>query len=443
MNPADLARRLTALGLPHGADVALAVSGGPDSLALMHLAAALQGGALGTVTVLTVDHGLRCSAASEAAFVAGQAAALGLAHHTLKGATAPGNVQQEARRLRYDRMAAWCCAAGVGHLLTAHHRDDQAETLLLRLARGSGVDGLAGMAPARPLWGGAVWLLRPLLDVPRSSLAAVVRAAGVQPVADPSNENPQFARTHARRLLADPVVPGMEAARLAETAARLRGAHNSLLWHSLSWLDGAWQPDGVGAGVLDPARLSLAPYETVARGLGLLLRWLGGREHPPRRHKLDRLIEALNRADFTGATLAGVRLLPINAGQGGCLMVREAATMPVLDLPRGLTCLFYDRRYRLDWPGGAGFRLAPLGETGRLALRDALDDGRAGAAPDLPPAPVTAAQPGLWFENTLVGAPTLDYVGNQVPDGTVLHPVSWANVRKNASAGLTMDAAPL
>lgn len=130
--------------LPAQARVALAVSGGPDSMALLALAAAALPG---RITALTVDHGLRAAAAAEAAGVAAQCAARGIAHATLRrdGPPIRANVQARARAARYALMADWCRAHGAGLLLTAHHADDQAETLLMRLNRASGSDGLAGI----------------------------------------------------------------------------------------------------------------------------------------------------------------------------------------------------------------------------------------------------------------------------------------------------------
>lgn len=121
--------------------LALAVSGGPDSLALLHLAAGWARAQGGAVVALTVDHGLRPEAAAEAAYVGGVAQALGVPHHVLtwQGAKPGGNIAAAARDARYGLLEAWCAGAGVLHLLTAHTRDDQAETVLLRLARGSGV----------------------------------------------------------------------------------------------------------------------------------------------------------------------------------------------------------------------------------------------------------------------------------------------------------------
>jgi tRNA(Ile)-lysidine synthase len=226
--PAAGARALAAetarlAGAGHG-PVALAVSGGADSLALLKLGAEAFPG---RVHALSVDHGLRPEAAAECAMVARLAAGLGVPHHSLTvGLAAGGNVQARARDARYAAMAGWCRANDVALLLTAHHADDQAETLLMRLARGSGVAGLAGIRAVVDM--GGVALLRPLLGQRRVALAAVVRAAGWTPVDDPSNRDPAFDRTRARALLAE--TAWLPAERLCAAAANLAQAEAALAW---------------------------------------------------------------------------------------------------------------------------------------------------------------------------------------------------------------------
>ena len=176
---------------PH---VAVAVSGGADSLSLALLLrdwAAEQGG---RVTALVVDHGLRPGSAAEARRVRRQLTGLGLAAKCLTwpGPAPQSNRQALARAARYRLMADWCRRQSVLHLALAHHLDDQAETLLLRLGRGSGLDGLAAMPPLREL--PEVRLLRPLLPVPKARLVAGLRTAGLTWVEDPSNRDPSHAR---------------------------------------------------------------------------------------------------------------------------------------------------------------------------------------------------------------------------------------------------------
>ncbi|MEY3269123.1 MAG: tRNA lysidine(34) synthetase TilS [Pseudomonadota bacterium] len=243
----DLAALLdAALGRPldGGERLAIAVSGGPDSVALLLLAQATYTGRL---LALTVDHGLRPAAALEAAEVAALCAARGVSHATLSwvGTKPVANVQAEARRARYALMRDACVAASIGVLVTAHHADDQAETLLMRLARGSGA-GLAGIRVQRSL-GAGVTLLRPLLGTRRSVLAAIVADAGIVPVVDPSNDDPHYDRTHARRLLA--TTGWIDAAQLAGSAAHLAETEMALDWVT----ERAW----AGRASVDNAGLSL------------------------------------------------------------------------------------------------------------------------------------------------------------------------------------------
>lgn len=196
---ADLAR-LWPEGAGGGARLGLAVSGGPDSLALLLLAAAAMPG---RVEAATVDHGLRPESADEAAMVARVCAELGVAHETLRVTLAPGNLQDRARTARYAALGDWCARRDLAALATGHQRDDQAETLLMRLNRGSGLAGLAGVRARGSLPGGDLPLLRPLLGWPRVRLAEIVLAASLDPALDPSNESDRFDRVRVRRALAD------------------------------------------------------------------------------------------------------------------------------------------------------------------------------------------------------------------------------------------------
>ena len=185
-------------------NAALAVSGGPDSMALMHLAVRwlnLKGRKPASIAVLTVDHGLRPEAAEEAAFVATRAAGLGFAHATLAwaGQKPKTGIQAAAREARYGLMTAYCREHGIGCLVTAHTEDDQAETFLMRLRRGSGLDGLAAMAAVSDR--GGVTIVRPLLGLSKARLTAYLRSLGVPFASDPSNSNASFERVRLRHAM--------------------------------------------------------------------------------------------------------------------------------------------------------------------------------------------------------------------------------------------------
>src|SRR5579885_530585 len=195
----ELAAALAAIGgFEPSPLVAVGVSGGPDSLALMILTDRWARRHGGTAWGLIVDHRLRPESASEAATVAGWLAARGIPHTVLawEGEKPATGIQEAARAARYRLLTAWCAAQGCLHLLTAHHRDDQVETYLIRRRAGSGVDGLAGMPAVREL--SQLRLVRPLLGVPKARLAAFLDVEGQPCVRDPSNINPAFERARLR-----------------------------------------------------------------------------------------------------------------------------------------------------------------------------------------------------------------------------------------------------
>lgn len=200
----------------------LAVSGGADSLALLLLALAAREGA---VMAATVDHGLRPGAANEAEFVASLCASYGIAHEILRPAVPiHGNIQAGARRARYALLEQWRRDHGLDWIATAHHSDDQAETLLMRLNRGSGVSGLASIRAAN----GPV--VRPVLGWRRAELEAVVASAGLSPIHDPSNEDERFDRVRMRQWLK--TAEGIDAGGLARSASALAEAAAALEWAS-------------------------------------------------------------------------------------------------------------------------------------------------------------------------------------------------------------------
>ena len=267
------------------ARLGLAVSGGPDSLALLLLAHAAYPG---RVHAATVDHGLRAESAAEAAFVAGLCAELGVPHAILAAnMTDTVNVQAAARARRYALLGRWAGEVKAGWLLTAHHLDDQAETLVMRLLRGSGLSGLCGVRAVNPP------VVRPLLGWRRDELAAIVRAAGVDPVADPSNADERFDRARIRRRLAE--APWLDPAPLARSAAALAEAEDALEWS----VERLWR-ERVDGLTLDPAGL---PAELRRRLVLRLLVTIGG--PAPRGEEVGRLLATLDGGGT--ATLAGVK----------------------------------------------------------------------------------------------------------------------------------------
>ena len=231
LNAADI-RSLFADLADHPALV-LAVSGGPDSTALLVLVARwrkrLKRGP--KLIAITVDHGLRAEARREALAVKRLALSLGVEHRTLRwSGRKPSTGLQEAARLeRYRLLAGAARAASARHVLTAHTLDDQAETVLIRLTRGSGVSGLAAMARIAPVPGSTdIALVRPLLDLRKAQLLATLRKAGIAYADDPSNRDPRFTRARLRAAMPALEREGLNAGRLALLARRVRRAEAAL-----------------------------------------------------------------------------------------------------------------------------------------------------------------------------------------------------------------------
>lgn len=394
-------RRLAAC-LPDGASphaLAVACSGGPDSLALALLARDWARAAGVRLQAFIVDHGLRPESAEEAAAVCARLRDAGVAAEVLCDPDAvdgpPGaDIQAAARRLRYRLLLQACAQAGIGTLALAHHQEDQAETFLLRLARGSGVDGLSAMAPAREWatdWGG-VRIVRPLLDVAKADLAARVAAEGLSAVDDPSNRNPRFDRVRMRQAQADLSALGLTPARLAETARRMGRARAALEAATDDLLSGAAAIDPAGFARLDLAPLRAAPEEIGLRALARLVRQIGGAPYPPRLERLERLYGALLDGSLGGGrTLAGVRLA--SHGAERLLIHREVAQ--IREAAPVTPHMLWDGRFRLRFAAAdPSVEVRALGRDGWSQLR--RRDPQAGRAGEALPGPVRVSLPALW-----------------------------------------------
>jgi tRNA(Ile)-lysidine synthase len=302
----DWAARRLAAGEPLSS-VAVAVSGGGDSTALLHLTVEAFAPTGLAVRAVTVDHGLRPGSAEEAAGVARACAALGVPHDTLRwDGAGRGNLQERAREARRRLIGAWARERGMGAVLLGHTADDQAETVLLRLARGSGVDGLAGMPEAFRAEG-AAWA-RPLLRVGREALRAWLGARGIAWVDDPSNEDFRFDRVRARALMEGLGALGLTRGRLLRTAEHMARARVALDARAAETAGREVREEGVGLLLPRSLLLGLEGDDTSGRVLAAALMWVGGRERRPRWEGLLRL-RAVVLAGRT-ATLAGCRVSP-------------------------------------------------------------------------------------------------------------------------------------
>ena len=285
-----------------GADerLGIAVSGGPDSLALLLLAAAARPG---MVEAATVDHQLRPESRGEAEMVAELCERLAVPHAILTVHSTPigSNLQAWAREARYRLLREWALERGLQAIATAHHVDDQAETLLMRLARGSGVAGLAGVHRKRSMPGSggrAIALVRPLLDWRSADLRRIVVASGLQPIQDPSNTDERFDRSRARALLQS--VEWLDAKRLAAVAGHCHDSEEALQWAARRKFEARRQCDG-GRMILDPQGL---PRELKRRLLLCAIEEMTS-EVPPG-PKLIAALETLEQGGTT--TLAGLKL---------------------------------------------------------------------------------------------------------------------------------------
>lgn len=311
-------------GLVDAGGLLLAVSGGPDSLALLHLAARwratglARGAARPALFVAVVDHGLRPEAAAEARAVMELCEKAGLpgAILTWQGDKPASGVQEAARTARYALLFGHARSVGATHILTAHHADDLAETILMRLCAGSGLAGLAGIAPLSQRDG--LWLARPLLDLPKARLIATCMAAGLDWAEDPGNLDPRKGRGKLRLLAGQLAALGLDRERLLRLGARAARA-DAAIAHAvdiaiadMSAADLGGRSD-VGCFSIDMRRLAQQPAEIVVRTLGRLIAGVRPSEAAPvRLERLERAAFRLAEAAAAGRrealTLGGVVL---------------------------------------------------------------------------------------------------------------------------------------
>lgn len=341
--------------------VVLAVSGGVDSTALMLLAS--RWSAPTRRLVVCVDHGIRPEAAAEAEKVAEQAGRLGLACRIMTCADLKpgGNLQARARAARYRCLAEAAADAGFDTIATAHHRDDQAETFLLRLARGSGVYGLAAMEAETET--GGIRLARPLLDLGRADLAALVAESGLAVADDPSNRDAAFDRVRMRRLMPALEGTGIGAARLASTARGLRRAAAALDHYATALIRDSFEITQGGVARGRAEAFGTVPDEVALRAFSRLLCAVGGQDYPPRLDRLERALDALLAAGASACrrTLHGV----VAEAEGGRLMLSREwgrSGLPETAIAGGDRAL-WDGRFDVRAPAIPG-RLAirPLGD---------------------------------------------------------------------------------
>jgi tRNA(Ile)-lysidine synthase len=406
------------IGKP-AAGVALAVSGGSDSTALMVLFAewlAHTGQSPADIFVLTVDHGLRQQSRAEAEWVAQMAARLGFRHAILPwaGAKPKTGVQAAARAARYRLLAEFMGANGLRFLMTAHTADDQAETLLMRLARGSGLDGLAAMAPLAPLEApmprpakGEIVLARPFLGVAKARLRAALETRDVPWLEDESNAALIFERSRWRAAGDTLTQLGLTGDSLALSARRLQRARAALEWALAQFCAadaGRYRVDPCGFISIDAGAWRALPNELQVRVLGKGIAAAGGGGGPVPLAKLEALAETLAAPEAAGRwTLARTA---VRAAPETIVLEREPGRRPwpELALAPGQQALWDGRFWVVAGPK-LGFPVAvrALGQVGLAALR------RQVSLPDGVPSGTLRALPGFWKEAVLFAVPSLAF----------------------------------
>jgi tRNA(Ile)-lysidine synthase len=407
------------LGPDFPGDIALAVSGGGDSMAMLTLAHNWTRACGVRLWVVTVDHGLRPEAAEEAAMVAGECAALGWPHATLRWhGDCAGNLQDAARRGRLSVIDRW--REGLAHVLFAHTRDDLAETFVMRLARGSGVEGLSAMGDSvavRPHAGApppmpavdVCWtarppaatgpangyrVLRPCLDMTRAELRHYLRTLKGDWVEDPSNDDARFSRARVRQARPALESLGLDAPTLAATARRIARARDALraraaqVW---SVIGGEGRAAGAPTGeiLMGRAGFEATERDTQMRLLAAALQYVASARYRPRGDPLEALLDRLLGGG--GGTLHGCEA---RMEADRLRVFREYAAVRSCVAPPGSA---WDARWRTALPEGenpAGVSVRALGDAGLRQVADRPPDGPSWRS--------ARGLPALWRGETLL-----------------------------------------
>jgi tRNA(Ile)-lysidine synthase len=370
------------------ARLGVAVSGGGDSVALLHILSRCLEGSDTTILAATVDHGLRPEAAQEATRVANWCQSLGICHATLKwrGWDGSGNLQDRARHARYQLLGDWAKSRRIPDLAVGHTADDQAETVLMRLGRAAGVAGLAAMPVRRSLDG--VTLVRPLLHLGREDLRGYLRRNDLDWVEDPSNDDPRYDRVRARQALRALAPLGITTEALSMVAVHMQEAGAALDWYSFLAARDIVRVDG-GDVLIDRRALRTQPAEIARRLVVRAVTWINASIHPPRRASVSAVMASARSGK--SMTLGGCRVLHHDDSLRIC---REYNAVRQLRCAAG-AC--WDRRWRLSGPDPQDCELRPLGRRGLMQCPDWRDSGRPHAA--------LLASPSVWRGDDLVAAP--------------------------------------
>ncbi len=400
--------------------IALAISGGSDSIALMRLVkswAELQensGRPVPQIHILTVDHGLRPESQHEVAWVKQQAVKLGFSAEILRwqGEKTKTSIQEKARDARYQLMSEWCLSRNISAILTAHHLDDQAETVIMRLARGSGVDGLAAISKETTLYD--ITILRPLLEIPKTTLISYLNSLQADWIEDPSNEDIDFERVRVRKALPALQELGLEALPIARSAKRIGRANDALDHYTQHNLVQICRLEPEGYAVIDRLALLRLPEEISLRCLTRVIHIVGSKIKKPSMQKMEKFHKQILDDKREDASISGCIIKQI---RNTLLITREVRRN---ELQKQMLVpgeqILWDHRFRvsssIDTPGDTYIRL--LTEQGYLALPGNPNENPV-REDYLFNLAVRASLPSFWIGDKLISVPHLEYSAENLP----------------------------
>jgi tRNA(Ile)-lysidine synthase len=381
--------------LPAG-DVGVAVSGGGDSVALLLLLNGWGKANGRRIYAATVNHNLRAEAKAEAEFVANLCSDLNIEHQILswKDWDGHGNLQNAARNARKSLLTSWAKDLELSAVTLGHTQDDQAETFLMRLARGSGVDGLSGMQVMRgsdPVW------VRPLLGVSREELRTYLTGRGQGWINDPTNDDDKFARIKMRKAMPILAELGLTSQRLALTAVGLQPVRAILENETRKAAEQCCVPSELGTVAIDFSNLQIYPTDIQFRILSHAMKWVSGAEYRPRFSSLKSAYDLLMQGK--SQTLAGCYLKSLPTKQ--VIVMRELSNMAPSKLKNGC----YDGRWRVSADVKQEcVSIQPLGEVGLGQVKNwrelnVLRD-------------ILLQTPSAWTDETLISAPLAGFIGS-------------------------------
>jgi tRNA(Ile)-lysidine synthase len=394
--------------LTNDAKIVVAVSGGSDSMAVLHAMTDARGGkGPKNLEAVTVDHGLRDGSADEAARVAKFCAELNVKHTTLTwgGWNGEGNLQDAARRARYKLIADWARENNIEGVVLGHTKDDLAETFLMQVSRKAGLDGLTSLREEVEMHG--VWFHRPFLGARRSELQEQLRSQGVEWIDDPSNEDEAFARVRIRNALETLEDAGISADAIEGVVSNLRSARDSLRLLFFHYAEQLVREEN-GNLILAVRNYMGMPPEFRRMFLMHGTHWVAGGDYPPRMSALKKLPEfvpdRLVPFTFGGCLILNFASMPIDTpsiaqGPAGAEMriTREYERVSKLETPFDE---LWDGRWRVEGPSNESLRIRALGE----AVNQCPDWRDTGI-----PRQSLLASPSVWHENTLISAPLAGY----------------------------------